>query len=100
MFFGDDNMGMLGGMHAVGWLLWLLLIAVVVAWGWSLPRQREGRRRETAREILDRRLANGDMTPADYQERLGLLERDAATAVSDGRPVARERQQGAGREQP
>lgn len=65
-----------------GWgmavLMVLLLAAVVVLVVWvvrttshrAVPASPAG---PTAREILERRLAEGDITPDEYRERTGLL---------------------------
>jgi putative membrane protein len=66
----------MAGMHGLWWIFWVVLVAVLV---FALCARPEGRRQhphETPREILRRRLANGDITPEQYEERKSLLERD------------------------
>lgn len=73
MFF-DGGFGM-GGMHGAWWIFWILLVGALVFFAWGQPGRR--RRRETPREVLQRRLANGEITPDDYEQRKALLDRDA-----------------------
>jgi putative membrane protein len=78
---GCDGGYMMGGMHGLWWLFWLVLIAVLLLGGWGRSRGRRNRSRDTPRdtphEVLHRRLAGGDITPAEYEERKALLDRDA-----------------------
>ena len=71
-----DGGYMMGGMHGLWWLFWLVLIGVFVFGVWGRPGVRRNRSRETPRELLHRRLAGGDITPAEYEERKALLDRD------------------------
>lgn len=72
--FYDGALGM-GGMHAVGWIFWLAVVGVLL----YLAFGRAGRqRRETPLEVLQRRLAAGEITTEDYERRKALLDRDAA----------------------
>jgi putative membrane protein len=68
------------GMHGLGWLVWLVLLGALV---WLLLNRSAGRagpkhelHRETPHEILRRRLAGGEIPPAEYEERKALLDRD------------------------
>jgi putative membrane protein len=76
-----DNGYMMGGMHGLWWLFWLVLLGVFVFGGWGRSGNRQNRSPETARdtphELLHRRLAGGKITPAEYDERKSLLDRDA-----------------------
>lgn len=72
--FYDGGFGM-GGMHAAGWIFWALVIAALVFLAWARPGQRG--RRESPHEVLQRRLASGEITPDEYEKRKALLDRDA-----------------------
>lgn len=67
----------MGGMHGAWWLFWLLTIGALLFIGWG----RSGRRRDTEREqphqVLRRRLASGEISAQEYEERKALLDRDA-----------------------
>ena len=65
------------GMHGFWWLFWLLMIGVWFFSGWGRPDRRRDRPRETAHEVLSRRLAGGEINPQQYEERKALLVRDA-----------------------
>ena len=77
-----DGGYMMGGMHGLWWLFWLILLGVFVFGGWGRSADRRNRSPETPRdtphELLHKRLANGDITPTEYEERKTLLDRDAS----------------------
>ena len=77
----DGGYSMMGGMHGLWWLFWLVLIGALGFSGWGRSRGWRNRSGETPRdtphELLHRRLAGGDITPAEYEERKLLLDRDA-----------------------
>ena len=76
MFYNGNYMGaMMGGWW--WWFIWLLVIAALLFYGWGRPQARGRHPRETPHEVLRRRLANGEITPAQYEERKALLDRDA-----------------------
>lgn len=69
--------GYMVGMHAWWWLFWVVLIGVSL---YSLLGRSAGRgrgRRDEPHTILQRRLASGELTPPQYEERKALLDRDA-----------------------
>ena len=66
------------GMHGFWWLFWLLMIGVLLFYGWGRPGRRGERVRETPHEVLHRRLASGEITPQQYEERKALIDRDTA----------------------
>lgn len=69
------------GMHGLGWLVWLVFLAGFLLLGRGRSGSRGDDPRETPHEMLRRRLANGDITAAGYEERMALLDRDG------GRPA-------------
>ncbi|QKO23404.1 SHOCT domain-containing protein [Rhodoferax sp. BAB1] len=77
MYF--DHGYYMGGMHALWWVFWLILVVALVYTGWS-PQRRAGRReRESPHELLQRRLARGEITPEAYEQAKTLLDRDTGT---------------------
>jgi putative membrane protein len=72
------------GMHGLWWVFW---IAVVVALVYSVTTRSGWHRRqprETSHEVLQRRLANGEIDVQQYEERKAILDRDAgATRMGD-----------------
>ncbi len=72
-----DGGYMMGGMHGLWWLFWLILLGVFVFGDWGRTGDRRNRSRDTPHELLHRRLASGEITPAEYEERKSLLDRDA-----------------------
>lgn len=65
------------GMHASWGLFWLLMIGVWFFSGWAKPGRRGDRPRQTAHEVLSRRLSGGEINPHQNEERKALLDRDA-----------------------
>lgn len=63
--------GYMVGMH---WLWWLFWIGILLAVFW--PGRRRGQTRATPHEVLRRRLAAGDITTQEYEQRRALLDRD------------------------
>ena len=74
MFY--DGGYMMGGMHGLWWLFWLTVIGVVLFSGGGRRSGRSDYPRETPHEVLRRRLANGEITPQEHEERKALLDRD------------------------
>jgi putative membrane protein len=62
-----------GGAMGIVWLL-VLAVLVVVLLGW-LRSGRAGDEAPSAREILDRRYARGEISREEYQQRLEDLQR-------------------------
>ena len=77
----DGGYYMMGGMHGLWWLFWVVLLGVLVFSGWGRARDWRNRSgqtlRDTPHELLHRRLAGGELNPAEYEERKSLLDRDA-----------------------
>lgn len=76
--FHDGGGYMMGGMHWIWWIFWIALIGVIVFYGWGGPSAQRRRPRETPHEVLRRRLASGEITTDQYEERKALLDRDSA----------------------
>ena len=74
----DHYSGYLIGMHAFGWLFWSMLIAVLIFLAVRSARTPfdSTAPKETAHDILKRRLAAGEISPEDYEQRKALLDRD------------------------
>lgn len=68
--------GYMMGMHGLWWLLLLVFLAGIFLFGRGRSTDRGDTRREAPHEVLRRRLANGDITGAEYDERKALLDRD------------------------
>ena len=54
-------------------------MGVLVFYVWGRPGEQRRRPRETSQEVLQRRLANGQITPDEYEKRKSLLDRDAGS---------------------
>ncbi|MBI5716349.1 MAG: SHOCT domain-containing protein [Burkholderiales bacterium] len=67
----------MGGMHGLWWLFWIVLIGAGVYSMWGRRAERRRGSRETPHEVLQRRLANGEIDTQEYERRKALLDRDA-----------------------
>lgn len=67
------------GMHWFWWMFWIVLVAVIFLSLWSAPARRGKAPRETPHEVLRRRLATGEITTQEYEERKALLDRDTSS---------------------
>ena len=67
----------MGGMHWLWWIFWLLLIGALVYSMWGRPGEQRRSPRDTPQQVLQRRLANGEISPDEYEKRKALLDRDA-----------------------
>lgn len=74
MFF--DYGYYMGGMHTLWWVFWLVLLVGLVYAVWSPDRRRRRQDKESPLEILQRRLAKGEITPEAYEKAKALLDRD------------------------
>ncbi len=63
-----------GGMHLVWWFIWLIFIFWIFFTPWNIPGDQ--RKRESPLEILQRRLASGEITKEQYLELKKQLDAD------------------------
>ena len=69
----------MGSWHWLWWLFRMVLIGGIFFYGWGRPSEQQRRSRETPQQVLQRRLASGDITVDEYEKRKSLLDRDSAT---------------------
>ena len=65
-----------GGMHFIWWLIWIMFLLTIFASPYEIPGQRS--RRQSPLDILQNRLASGQITNEEYQEKKTMLENDLA----------------------
>jgi putative membrane protein len=60
-----------------GSLFWIVVIAVLIAIGWSYSKRRKGGRtsEETAVDILKQRFARGEIGRAEFEEKMKELKK-------------------------
>lgn len=75
MFY--DGGSFMGGIHALWWIFWLVLIGALVFLAFRRAGRRDDIGRETPHEVLRGRLASGEVSAKEYEERKALLDRDA-----------------------
>lgn len=63
-----------GGMHLVWWILWMMLIFWIFATPYDIPGQR--RKKDSPLDILKKRLASGEISTEEYQEKKKILDND------------------------
>lgn len=79
---GWDHGDMMGNdTGAVWWILMALgmaifLTAVIVLGAWLVRGQSGDSRTDAAREVLRRRLADGSISPEEFEQRRELIDRD------------------------
>jgi putative membrane protein len=61
-----------GGMHLIWWFIWIMFIVTIFATPYEIPGQRS--RRQSPLDILKNRLASGQITNEEYQEKKTMLE--------------------------
>ncbi|HZT72627.1 MAG TPA: SHOCT domain-containing protein [Terriglobales bacterium] len=60
----------------IWWVIWALIIIFAISWWTPWGGRSRFVRRETPLEILQRRLASGELTPQQYEEQKAILLRD------------------------
>ena len=64
------------GMHLLWWVFWVILWVTFFSFLIPVPRRRWRDLRETPLEILQRRLARGEIDEPEYERRKAVLVRD------------------------
>jgi putative membrane protein len=81
MHMFDDGGYMMGSVHGLWWILWLVvLIGLVVFYVWGQPGVRRQDSRDTPLDVLKRRLASGELSPEEYEKRKALLDGEGDSA--------------------
>lgn len=78
MHMFNDGGYYMGGMHGLWWITWVVLIGLLVLYVWRRPDAQRRPPSETPLEVLQRRLASGEVSPEEYENRKALLDRDGA----------------------
>ena len=78
--FNDDGFYM-GGIHGLWWIFCVALIGALVYYLWWRPSDQRRRPRDTPQQVLQRRLANGDITPDEYEKHKAVLDLHAGSKV-------------------
>lgn len=65
-----------GGMHLIWWLIWVMFLLTIFVSPYEIPGQRS--RIKSPLDILQNRLASGQITNEEYQEKKTMLESDLA----------------------
>jgi putative membrane protein len=73
MMFYNNNFW---GMDLIWWIIWMIMIFWIFATPYDIPGQR--RRKDSPLDILQRRLAWGQITNEEYQESKKVLISDSA----------------------
>ena len=84
MFYDGNNY--MGSMHGFWWIFWVLFVGVLVFYySWGRPSAQRRRPRDTPHDVLQRRLAGGEIAPEEYEKHKALLDRDAGGKPQDQR---------------
>lgn len=66
---------MMGSVHALWWLLWLVvLIGLVAFYVWGPLGMRRRASRDTPLDVLKRRLASGELSSEEHEKRKAPLD--------------------------
>ena len=76
-----DGSFYMAGMHGLWWIFWVVLIGLLVYAAWGRGGESRHKPRETPHDILRRRLASGEITPQQFEERKALLDRDGSGGI-------------------
>lgn len=77
MHMGYEGAYFMGGMHWIWWLFCLALVGAVVYYIWGWASEQRGGPGEAPHEVLKLRLASGEVSIDEYEQRKLLLDRDA-----------------------
>lgn len=61
-----------GGMHWIWWFIWIALLIWIFALPYDVPGQRY--KKDTPLDILKKRLASGQITKEEYEEKKKILQ--------------------------
>jgi len=61
------------GMNFVWWIIWIVMLFWIFALPYDIPFQRK--RKDSALDILKRRLASGEISNEEYLEKKKILEK-------------------------
>lgn len=61
------------GMHFFWWIIWIIIIIWIFVTPWDIPGQRK---KDTAMEILKKRLANGEISIEEFEEKKKILQQN------------------------
>ena len=64
------------GMHLMWWIIWLMLLFWIFVLPYDIPYQRQ--KKDSALDILQKRLASGEITNEEYQEKKDIIKKDLA----------------------
>jgi len=70
------------GMHLLWWVFWIVLLVVMFGWFEPVPKKRI--RKDSPFDILQKRLASGDITNEEYAEKKRIIENDLAKSPITG----------------
>ena len=67
------------GMHFIWWCFWLILWVTFFSILIPVPRSRWQKMREAPKDILLRRLANGEISEKEFESRLSIITKESAS---------------------
>ena len=75
------------GMHFFWWFFWIILWVGFFSMLRPVPHKHWQRMRETPIDILNRRLASGEINEQDYDSRKSVIERNTGAVSGDEKSV-------------
>ena len=68
------NKGIYWGMNFIWWFIWILLLIWLFATPWYFPGRQ--RKKDTAMDILNERLAKGEIEKAEFAKKRNLIRQN------------------------
>jgi putative membrane protein len=72
-----QDYGYMAGMHGYWWFFLIAAVVVFAIWGGSGYSRRGGQPPDTPHQILRKRLAGGEISTEEYEQRKAVLDRDS-----------------------
>lgn len=85
-FMHYDNVAFFG-MHFFWWFFWIILWVVFFSMLRPVSHKHWRQMRETPIDILNRRLANGEINEQEHDSRKSIIERNIIVEFADGKSV-------------
>ncbi len=72
-----QDYGHMAGLHGYGWLFLIAAVVVFSIWGRAGYSRRGDQPPESPHRLLRRRLASGEISTEEYEQRKAVLDRDS-----------------------
>ncbi len=77
------------GMHVIWWFFWIILWVGFFSFLTPVRRRHMRNFHQTPKDILQRRLASGEITEQEYESRMNILNQEFKPAGTEGQGLGR-----------